>query len=206
MTQRSHRTLRSQHSANKQSDEQTCRLSLDLSKKDRHSNKMKSISKPTHSSFKAIEQRLSLINANNKKDVHFEINTPNSQRKLSPVKSKYIKRLEYKHIEEMIEKPEFRQIIIPDFGFNIVNDYMQNQNDGWKKLVNYIKLPYRYERVENYVAARSYIKKKIEILQKMRESLLEKRISKKAIKIEENEAKTPIYDSFKDELQDLNFI
>ena len=40
----------------------------------------------------------------------------------------------------------------------------------------------------------------------MRESLQEKRVSKKKTRIEEVEIKTPIYDSVKDELQDLNFI
>ena len=64
-----------------------------------------------------------------------------------------------RHLNQMIEKEDFRQTMIPDFGFNVDNDKFSdnNSNEGWKKLMNYIKVPHRYERVKNYIEARKHI-------------------------------------------------
>ena len=71
---------------------------------------------PLDSNYKTIESKLALISPKIKKDFTFEINAPN------PVRSTYLKRMEFRHLKEMVDNEEFRQIIIPDFGFNVVND------------------------------------------------------------------------------------
>ena len=72
--------------------------------------------------------------------------------------------------------------------------------------MNYIKLPYRYERVENYVAARQHIQGKIKTLKLMKQALSERKITKKSIVLNQPKLETPVKDMFQDDLNHLNSI
>ena len=87
------------------------------------------------------------------------------------IESKYEKRLDLDHIENIMNDAKLRALVIPDFGFNFLDMNLKTV-DGWKKLMQYIKYPYKYERVENYVAARQLIKDKIQMLSQLKKSLL----------------------------------
>ena len=77
--------------------------------------------------------------------------------------------------------------------------------DGWKKLMLYIKYPYKYERVENYVAARQLIQEKIQMLSQLRKSLLASTLNRKneLVKKLEDEKISYKYKSDLDELYNI---
>ena len=62
-----------------------------------------------------------------------------------------MKRLDLEHLEELLGTA---QSVVPDFGFNLINFNQPNTGNGWRKVMQYIIKPTKYERVENYVAAR----------------------------------------------------
>ena len=67
---------------------------------------------------------MSAVHPSMKKDLKFEIYNSRSPDKKVRVKSNYINRLEFDHIDNLISQSEFREIVIPDFGFNFVNHYL----------------------------------------------------------------------------------
>ena len=74
------------------------------------------------------------------------------------------------HLTEILDKRQFEQAIIPDFGFNTENQSSEPVNDGqgWKLLLDYIQNHFKYERAENFVVARNKVKKEVEFLNNRR--------------------------------------
>mmetsp|Transcript_34468 Transcript_34468/g.52748 ORF Transcript_34468/g.52748 Transcript_34468/m.52748 type:complete len:152 (-) Transcript_34468:105-560(-) len=81
---------------------------------------------------------------NPKKNIKIVVRKPKSN-----ITTKFSKRLELDHIEEMIQG----MAVIPDFGF----DHQQIQRDqsisGWELLRDFFLSDNKYERLENYIQA-----------------------------------------------------
>ena len=67
------------------------------------------------------------------------------------IESKYIKRIDLQHIEDVISNNHFHSIV-PDFGFD--NNIMDSTHgEGWKVFLDFVSNHYKYKRLENYVSA-----------------------------------------------------
>ena len=65
----------------------------------------------------------------------------------APIASKFSKRLELDHIEQMIEG----MATVPDFGFDTTPFIKNNSHQGWGILRDFFQRQHKYERVENYL-------------------------------------------------------
>lgn len=70
------------------------------------------------------------------------------------IASKYIKRIDLRHIEDLIENNHFHSVV-PDFGFDN-NILGEGKAEGWRLFLDFVSNHYKYERLENYVSARQH--------------------------------------------------
>ena len=119
------------------------------------------------------------------------------------IESRYIKRIDLQHIEEVISNNHFHSVM-PDFGFD--NNIMEESQvgEGWKVFLDFCSNHYKYERLENYVSACQHFQSEREKVRKKRAKHKE-RAEKKNLEHKNSKChhKTIKNDQMQNEIEDL---